>query len=377
MVLVHLHVHGACPCPCFKSMLNVHVSVHVHAGHHRCVCVFVCINAGMPDQHPNSPVPDWKKLTMPEQVWYRTKFTQSGIFLVRYRTKIWHAGMPMPASVSLMPMPSYDHIGPKMPMYSGSQLSPGHVWSHVYMCLSQSNVIEVCIQVMLELRIRARQTCEGCAGNVHKADPVNSVISLIPHGLTSWTIVSVSAYTCTAQIGVLTTKRWALHFRKLFCIQYTRWLIIQTTRIYGTMVHGEVVWVKYHLMSCLFADCFLQPPLSPPVTRIRVAGSLFTLLSLHHPFSVMALIRDFMGSLTTVRRSLRKFRMLSRRPTVTKPWRECRWKQLSKTVKERKPAAVADQRNLNAKASITDIAAEVENDLRETARNSLSSWGFD
>ncbi len=32
---------------------------------------------------------------------------QSGIFLVRYRTKIRDAGMPMPASVSSMPMPSY------------------------------------------------------------------------------------------------------------------------------------------------------------------------------------------------------------------------------------------------------------------------------
>jgi hypothetical protein len=32
-----------------------------------------------------------KKLTMPGQVWYRTKLTQSGIFLVRYWTKIWDA----------------------------------------------------------------------------------------------------------------------------------------------------------------------------------------------------------------------------------------------------------------------------------------------
>jgi hypothetical protein len=48
-----------------------------------------------------------KKLTMPEQVWYRTKLTQSSIFLVQYRTKIWDAGMPMPALVSSMPMPSY------------------------------------------------------------------------------------------------------------------------------------------------------------------------------------------------------------------------------------------------------------------------------
>ncbi len=46
---------------------------------------------------------------MPEQVRYRTKVTQSGIFLVRYRTNIWDAGMPMPALVSSMPMPSYVH----------------------------------------------------------------------------------------------------------------------------------------------------------------------------------------------------------------------------------------------------------------------------
>jgi hypothetical protein len=48
-----------------------------------------------------------KKLTMPEQVRYRTELTQSGIFLVWYRTKIRDAGMPMPALVFWMPMPSY------------------------------------------------------------------------------------------------------------------------------------------------------------------------------------------------------------------------------------------------------------------------------
>jgi hypothetical protein len=51
-----------------------------------------------------------KKLMMPEQVWYRTKLTQSGIFLFRYRTKIRHAGMLMPALVSLMLMPSYANL---------------------------------------------------------------------------------------------------------------------------------------------------------------------------------------------------------------------------------------------------------------------------
>ncbi len=35
-----------------------------------------------------------KKLTKPEQVRYRTKLTQSGICLLRYRTKIRDAGMP-------------------------------------------------------------------------------------------------------------------------------------------------------------------------------------------------------------------------------------------------------------------------------------------
>ncbi len=51
-----------------------------------------------------------KKLMMPEQVRYQTKLTQSGIFLVRYRTKIRDAGMPTPALVFWMPMPSYDHL---------------------------------------------------------------------------------------------------------------------------------------------------------------------------------------------------------------------------------------------------------------------------
>jgi hypothetical protein len=106
MVLVHLHVHSACPCPWFMSMLIVHVSVHVHTAHHRCVCmckcvfVFMCINAGMPD----CPASDQsgtglKKLAMPGQVRYWTKPRQSGIFLVRYRTEIIDAEMPMPALV--------------------------------------------------------------------------------------------------------------------------------------------------------------------------------------------------------------------------------------------------------------------------------------
>ncbi len=56
---------------------------------------------------PDCPASGLKKLTMPKPVQYRTKLTQSGIFLVRYRTKIRDAAMPMPALVSSMPMPSY------------------------------------------------------------------------------------------------------------------------------------------------------------------------------------------------------------------------------------------------------------------------------
>ncbi len=66
------------------------------------------INAGMPDYLASGRSgTGMKKLTMPEQVWYRTKLMQSGIFLVRYRNKIMDAGMPMPALVSSMPMPNY------------------------------------------------------------------------------------------------------------------------------------------------------------------------------------------------------------------------------------------------------------------------------
>jgi hypothetical protein len=78
-------------------MLHVHVNVHVH----------IYRNAG-PSGIQSVRYQTEKKLTTPEQVWYRTKLTQSGIFLVQYRTKIRDAGMPMPALVSSMPMPSYD-----------------------------------------------------------------------------------------------------------------------------------------------------------------------------------------------------------------------------------------------------------------------------
>ncbi len=120
--VLRVHVQAVCPCPCCMSMsiclccmpcpccmfmsmlhsmlmlysmpmlhsmsmLHVHAYVHVHVEMPECQTV----------RHPVSSVLDWKKLTMPEQVRYRTKLNQSGIFLVRYRTKIRDARMPMPS----------------------------------------------------------------------------------------------------------------------------------------------------------------------------------------------------------------------------------------------------------------------------------------
>jgi hypothetical protein len=44
---------------------------------------------------------------MPEPVRYRNKGTHSGTGMLRYRTEIQDAGMPMPAASTSMPMPSY------------------------------------------------------------------------------------------------------------------------------------------------------------------------------------------------------------------------------------------------------------------------------
>jgi hypothetical protein len=44
----------------------------------------------------------------PEPVWTRNKKTQSGIGMLRYWTGMLDAGMPIPATSALMPMPSCD-----------------------------------------------------------------------------------------------------------------------------------------------------------------------------------------------------------------------------------------------------------------------------
>jgi hypothetical protein len=125
MMHAHVLVHAACPCPCWMFVSMLHVCVHAA---YPCPCcmsmslslsmfmlhihifvymyIYKCRNAGL-----SGIQSVWyrneKKLTMPEQVRYWTKPTQSGIFCVRYRTKILDAGMPMPVLVCSIPMPSY------------------------------------------------------------------------------------------------------------------------------------------------------------------------------------------------------------------------------------------------------------------------------
>jgi hypothetical protein len=90
-VRVHVRVR-------FRVRVCVHVRVRVR--------VYKCRNAGLSGirsvRYRN------EKLTMPGMVRYRTKPRQSSIFLVRYRTEIIDAGMPMTALVSSMPMPNYE-----------------------------------------------------------------------------------------------------------------------------------------------------------------------------------------------------------------------------------------------------------------------------
>ncbi len=131
MSMLHVHVHAASSCPCcmFMSMYILHLHVNVQAACpypcscHLCVCVCVYMSVCMSVcvrmcvlvykcqtvWHSISPVPEWKKLTIPGLDRCQTKPTQSGTFLVRYWTEITDAGMPMPALVSSMPMPNYVH----------------------------------------------------------------------------------------------------------------------------------------------------------------------------------------------------------------------------------------------------------------------------
>jgi hypothetical protein len=95
--VLHVHVHVACLCQCCMPML---MSMYIYIE--------------MLDHLASSQSgTGLKKLTILDQVRYRTNLTQSGIFIVRYQTKIRDAGMPMPALVFSMSMPRYAHYEDK------------------------------------------------------------------------------------------------------------------------------------------------------------------------------------------------------------------------------------------------------------------------
>jgi hypothetical protein len=97
MSMLHVHVIAAFH---FNVAFHVNAAFHINAAFYvnalcpcLCTCTYTCRNAGMPDCPASGQSgTGLKKLTMPEQV--------------QYRTKIRDAGMPMPALVSSMPMPS-------------------------------------------------------------------------------------------------------------------------------------------------------------------------------------------------------------------------------------------------------------------------------
>jgi hypothetical protein len=108
-----VHHRSVCVCKCvFVVFVGVFVCVFVCV--FTCVfvcmfvCVFVCINAGMPDCPASDQFGTGLKKTNDagkSQVPDQAKAVRH--LLVPYRTEIIDAGMPMPALVSSMPMPSY------------------------------------------------------------------------------------------------------------------------------------------------------------------------------------------------------------------------------------------------------------------------------
>ncbi len=98
-------------------------------------------------------------------------------------------------------------------------------------------------------------------------------------------------------------------------------------------------------------------------TWSAVADPPFIFLSLPPPILRYS---DFMKSLVTARKSFIRSRKLSRRSTMTTLRRERSSKWLSKGEIWERASAAADQRNRTPMVSIAGIAAEVENDRRES-----------
>jgi hypothetical protein len=60
-------------------------------------------------RHQVNPIPELTEMLMPEPARYLNKGIQSSTGMLRYRTEIQDAGIPMSAASTSMPMPSYDN----------------------------------------------------------------------------------------------------------------------------------------------------------------------------------------------------------------------------------------------------------------------------
>ncbi len=78
-VYVYMYIYIYMYVYIIYTYIHIYIPVHIY--------IYKC----WPFLYPVSPVLEWKEITMLEQVGYRTKPMQSGMFGVRYQTKILDA----------------------------------------------------------------------------------------------------------------------------------------------------------------------------------------------------------------------------------------------------------------------------------------------
>ncbi len=120
----------------------------------------------------------------------------------------------------------------------------------------------------------------------------------------------------------------------------------------------EICFIALSVLKSFCFSLFRQS-----FTWLAVADPPFIFLSLPPPILRYS---DFMKSLVTARKSFIRSRKLSRRSTMTTLRREHSYKRLSKGEIWERAAAAAVQKNRTPTVSVAGIAAEVENDRRES-----------
>ncbi len=102
--------------------------------------------------------------------------------------------------------------------------------------------------------------------------------------------------------------------------------ILRKTWITCCRLFGEVAWLKRFYSALCLQILLLQR--FPPISHLIRHSCLTVYLSLLTPFILRH--GHFVKSLAKAMKSLRGFRKLSRRSTMTRPWRELRYNRLSK-----------------------------------------------